>query len=150
MSDIQWNKLKVKVKRFVEEASLPKKATLGSAGYDLTVVSAEWDRYRGVIKYSFGVGFEIPEGYVGLLFPRSSVYKTDLDLTNCVGVIDSDYRGAVSAVFRVLDPNTDHVYKVGERAAQIIFLKLGDIELYEVQELSSTERGEGGYGHTGL
>lgn len=82
-------------------------------------------------------------------FPRSSVYKKNLDLTNCVGVIDSDYRGEISAKFRLLNPNVDNIYVVGERAAQIVFVQYENVDFKVSNELSETLRGVGGYGHTG-
>lgn len=141
--------VKVKIKRLTPEAVMPSKGTEKSAGFDLTAVSASWDRERNQIKYGFGLAFEIPEGYVGLIFPRSSVYKKDLSLSNCVGVIDSDYRGEVTAVFNVPNPFSANVYSIGDRIAQIVFVKLPEVALVESDELSETERGEGGYGSTG-
>ena len=104
---------------------------------------------NNIISYGFGIALEIPKGWVGLIFPRSSVYKKNLDLTNCVGVIDSDYRGEISAKFRLLNPNADNIYVVGERAAQIVFVQHGNVDFKVSNELSETLRGAGGYGHTG-
>ena len=101
--------VKVKIKRLSPEAVMPSKGTDKSAGYDLTAISAFWDKERNQVKYFFGLAFEIPDGYVGLIFPRSSVCKKDLSLSNCVGVIDSDYRGEVTAVFNVTDTSKDNV-----------------------------------------
>jgi len=97
---------------------------------------------------------EIPKGYVGLVFPRSSIRKTDLSLTNSVGVIDSGYRGELQATFKkVYGPNDVRIdqtdYKVGDRIAQIIIIPYPQITFVEVDELSITERGEGGFGSTG-
>lgn len=141
--------VKVKIKRLSPEAVMPSKGTDKSAGYDLTAISAFWDKERNQVKYFFGLAFEIPEGYVGLIFPRSSVCKKDLSLSNCVGVIDSDYRGEVTAVFNVTDTSKDNVYSVGDRIAQMLFMQLPEVELTEVEELSETKRGTGGYGSTG-
>ena len=112
---------------------------------DLTTISLE--QLDGEhIKYKFGIAIEIPNGYVGLLFPRSSVYKKRQVLSNCVGVIDAGFRGEISVVMI----GTSHEsYKVGERAAQLIIMPFPKIEFEEVQELSETERGSGGYGSTG-
>ena len=139
----------VKIKRLSPEAVMPSKGTDKSAGYDLTAISAFWDKERNQVKYHFGLSFEIPDGYVGLIFPRSSVCKKDLSLSNCVGVIDSDYRGEVTAVFNVTDTSKDNVYSVGDRIAQMVFMKIPEVELTEVEELSETKRGTGGYGSTG-
>lgn len=141
--------MEIKIKLLSDKAKLPVKGTDDSAGYDLTVASAFWDRSNNVISYGFGIALEIPKGWVGLIFPRSSVYKKNLDLTNCVGVIDSDYRGEISAKFRLLNPNADNIYIVGERAAQIVFVQHGNVDFKVSNELSETLRRVGGYGHTG-
>lgn len=151
--------MKVKIKKLHPNAVLPTYSTNGSAGMDLTAVSKEYDEY-GNVHYGFGLAFEIPEGYVGLIFPRSSCAKTDLSLSNAVGCVDSDYRGEVTAKFKpTLKYNTfhegeipikEHKYEVGDRVAQMIIMPYPKIEWEEVDELSETERGTGGYGSTGL
>jgi dUTP pyrophosphatase len=100
-----------------------------------------------MVTYDTGLSIEIPEGYVGLLFPRSSVSKTTLNLANSVGVIDSGYRGPLMLKFRYLEEGD--VYEVGDRVAQLVIMKLPFVEIIEVSELSSSERGEGGFGSTG-
>lgn len=80
-------------------AVAPIKSHKGDAGYDLTAASIEVDKDSGIITYDSGIAVEIPEGYVGLAFPRSSIYKKELALTNCVGVIDAPYRGSIKAKF---------------------------------------------------
>lgn len=141
--------MEVKIKLLSDKAKLPVKGTPDSAGYDLTAASVFWDRSNNIVSYGFGIALEIPKGYVGLIFPRSSVYKKNLDMSNCVGVIDSDYRGEISAKFRLLNPNLDNVYISGERIAQIVFVKHDDVDFKVSEELSETIRGVGGYGHTG-
>jgi dUTP pyrophosphatase len=99
-----------------------------------------------------GVALEIPNGFVGLVFPRSSIRKTRLQLSNSVGVIDSGYRGELQATFnkiRTTIENQKNDYKVGDRIAQIIIIPYPPIEFDAVDELSDTERGEGGFGSTG-
>ena len=93
--------MEVKIKKLHKDAVIPKTAKPGDAGMDLTAVSMKIDEY-GNICYGTGLAFEIPEGYVGLVFPRSSNCKKGVILTNCVGVIDSGYRGEVSLKFRPL------------------------------------------------
>ena len=88
-------------------------------------------------------------GYVGLVFPRSSIRKMDLALTNCVGVIDSGYRGEIQATFKKTQGLDSVKYNVGERGAQIIIMPYPKVNFVEVDELSSTERGDGGFGSTG-
>ena len=142
----------VKVKKIVPGAVLPTKAYKDDAGYDLVAVSRTYDAENWCYVYGTGLAFEIPEGYVGLVFPRSSVYDRPLDLANCVGVIDAGYRGEVSAKFRHIMSTArgvDHVYKAGDRIAQIVFMKLPDVQLVESDDLGESERGTGGYGSSG-
>ena len=142
----------VKVKKLVPEAMLPKKAHADDAGFDLVAVSGGWAEEEKLYVYHTGLAFEIPEGYVGLVFPRSSVAKKDLILSNCVGVIDAGYRGEVSANFGLAQRpmmRGDLIYHAGDRICQIVFVKLPDVQLVESDELSASERGEGGYGSSG-
>lgn len=138
--------MKVKVKKLVENAVIPTYAKEGDAGLDLTATGIEINNDK--VTYGCGLAIEIPKGYVGLLFPRSSNSKKDLLLTNSVGVIDSGYRGEITAVFKKIEYLAE-AYKVGERFAQLVILPYPEIELEESEELSATERGTGGYGSTG-
>lgn len=139
--------MKVKIKKLHPNAVIPTYAKSGDAGMDLTVTSAFLGDEH--IKYSFGLAFEIPEGYVGLIFPRSSIYKTYNSLSNSVGVIDSGYRGEVSVVMYSANHNYNF-YKIGDRAAQLIIMPYPKIEFEEVEELRDSERGSGGFGSTGV
>jgi dUTP pyrophosphatase len=132
----------------VPSAVLPKKAHASDAGFDLVAVSVEEDRKREIVTYHTGLAIEIPEGHVGLLFPRSSVYKHQLMLSNCVGVLDSGYRGEVMFKFRVCQPHISR-YCSGDRIGQLLVVKLPEFEMVESDELSDSDRGEGGYGSTG-
>lgn len=141
--------VKVKIKKLTENAVVPTKAHPTDAGFDLTATSREIDGDNNVV-YGFGLAFEIPEGYVGLLFPRSSICKKDLILSNSVGVIDCHYRGEVSAKFKAaFVEGTARMYHIGERCAQMIIMPIPRIEIEEAEELSETDRGDGGYGSTG-
>lgn len=137
--------MKVKIKKLHPDAFIPKYAKAGDAGMDLTAV--EMEREWNIVTYKTGLAVEIPEGHVGLLFPRSSVYKTSMVLSNCVGVIDSGYRGEIMMKFRSTESNK--AYEVGDRVGQLIILPYPQVEFEEVENLSSTERGSGGYGSTG-
>lgn len=137
----------VKVKKTRPEAVIPRAMTAGSAGFDLTVVDITEEVNSPFIRYWFGIALEIPPGHVGLIVPRSSVYHTGQMLTNSVGVIDSDYRGEISAVF--WKGAEDRLYRVGDRAAQLIIQKTPQVIFVEAEELDTTERGNGGYGSTG-
>lgn len=156
--------MKVKVKKLSENAVLPIKAHATDAGLDLTATSCTVDK-DGNIVYGTGLAFEIPEGYVGLIFPRSSISKKGLVLSNSVGVIDSGYRGEVMAKFKAADSIGNislleedkaitynglcDIYKVGERIAQLIIMPYPEIEVEETEVLTATDRGDGGYGSTG-
>ena len=136
--------MKIKIKKLVPEAVIPAYATLGAAGMDLTAVTVE--ETDDVVTYGTGLAMEIPEGYVGLIFPRSSNYKYDCVLANSVGVIDSDYRGEIKFKFFKIGEN---VYKVGDRVGQIVIAPYPKIEFEEVERLGETSRGSGGFGSTG-
>ena len=149
--------MEVRIKKLHPDAVIPKYAKAGDAGLDLTAVTKSYDR-DGNIVYGTGLAFEIPDGYVGLVFPRSSLSSLDITLSNCVGVIDSGYRGEVTAKFKpamlfnreqrpiILN---NRIYEVVERVAQIIIIPYPKIEFIESDELSETERGTGGYGSSG-
>lgn len=139
--------MEVKIKKLVEEAVVPKYAHSTDAGLDLTVTSFEIR--NNVYIYGTGLAIEIPKGYVGLIFPRSSNFKQDLYLTNCVGVIDSGYRGEIKFMFKMGPINTGNIWQVGDRIGQLIIMPYPSIELKEVDELSDSDRGEGGFGSTG-
>lgn len=144
--------MKIKIKKLHENAVIPKYAKNGDAGLDLTAISKEYDGNN--IVYKTGLAFEIPENFVGLLFPRSSNSKTDLYLTNHVGIIDSSYRGEIMLKFKsVLSSSGQYIsgkeYYIGDRVGQLIILPYPQIEFEEVGELSETERGTGGYGSSG-
>ena len=164
--------LKVKIKKINENAVIPTYSQEGDAGMDLVATSKSYDEDGNVV-YGTGLAFEIPKGYVGLLFPRSSNAKKDLLLSNSVGVLDSGYRGEVmfkfkssesiwgwdysnesSAFYTAEDEYRDYSlvlkhYEIGERIGQIIILPYPQIEFEEAEELSESERKTGGFGSTG-
>ena len=139
--------MKVKIKKLVENAVIPTYAKKGDAGMDLTATSKTYDE-RGNVVYGTGIAVEIPNGYVGFVFPRSSICKTDLLLTNSVGVIDSGYRVEIMAKFSYVHMHNKK-YEIGDRIAQLIIMPYPIIEFVESEELSETERGDGGYGSSG-
>ena len=116
--------MKVKIQKLNEKAVIPKYAKPGDAGLDLTAVSENFKQTQGgiVVEYGTGLAFEIPKGHVGLIYPRSSITtKTSLSLGNCVGVIDSGYRGEVKFQFRKFGTGQTK-YKIGDRIGQIIIM----------------------------
>lgn len=140
--------MQVKIKKLHNNAVIPQYAKAGDAGMDL-VATEVIDGYGFSVTYGTGLAMEIPEGFVGLVFPRSSIRKYDLSLTNCVGVIDSGYRGEIQATFRKEAGIPSKRYEVGDKIAQMIILPYPSIQFIETDELSDTERGEGGFGSTG-
>jgi dUTP pyrophosphatase len=154
----------VKIKRLKPNAVIPKYAKEGDAGMDLVATEIIKDTPEQ-ITYGTGIAMEIRDGFVGLVFPRSSIRKTGLQLSNSVGVIDSGYRGEIQATFNktfggegmydemkvnnASHTNVNDWYKVGDRIVQIIIIPHPEIQFEEVSELSDSDRGEGGFGSTG-
>jgi len=137
----------IKFRKTHPDAVAPQRMTDGAAGYDLTAATHTWDYQFCHDIYGTGLSIEIPPGYVGLLYPRSSVYKAGLSLVNCVGVIDSDYRGEVVLRFNTHNDNAD-AYAVGDRIGQLVVTRCKDIEWEQCEQLSDTTRGAGGFGST--
>lgn len=177
--------MEIKIKKLHQDAVIPTYSKHGDAGMDLTAVTKEYDEHGNVV-YGTGLAFEIPDGFVGLLFPRSSNTKKDLILGNSVGVLDSGYRGEVvfkfkpTGCFMDINDHGDDQYKhssdfvafptpktslqqtlytieniyledynIGDRIGQIIIMPYPKVNFIEVDELSDTDRGNGGFGSTG-
>lgn len=143
--------MNLKFKKLSEKAVLPVRAHKGDAGLDLTctnVTTALNEVGQLMIVYHTDLAVEIPEGYVGILVPRSSIWKKSLMLTNHAGVIDSSYRGEIIAVFRSTTDVVPKIYNVGDRFAQLIVIPYAEFEAEEVEQLSESERGENGFGST--
>ena len=139
--------MNVNFKKADNSISTPKYAIDGDACIDLCaykVIDETWSQ----IVYDTGIAIEIPEGYVGLVFPRSSIRKYQLQLSNSVGVIDSGYRDTIKATFNKLYRGFTF-YNEGDRICQLMIIPYPKIDLVEVNELSSSERGLGGHGSTG-
>lgn len=158
--------MKIKVKKLHPDAIIPKYATPGAACFDLHALADKtYPIFPGEkLAFRTGLAFEIPVGHVMLVFSRSGHgFKNDIRLANCVGVIDSDYRGEVLVklvsddvdyhLFR--DSNEQVVDKTflqishGDRIAQAMIVPLPAVELEEVPNLNETLRGSGGFGSTG-
>lgn len=143
--------MKVKIKKLNENAVIPQYAHPGvDMGMDITATSVEFDYKNQCFVYHTGLAFEVPEGYGMLIFPRSSNRKTEAYLANHVGILDSSYRGELMLMYKNRDAD-NHVqpYNIGDRIGQIVIIPYPQIEFEEVDELSKTERGEGGFGSTG-
>ena len=152
--------MKVNVKKLDSNAVIPTYGRHGDAGMDLTATS-KWYDESGNVCYGTQLAFEIPNGFAGFLFPRSSNTKKDLILGNSVGVIDSGYRGEVVLKFKAIDTQylqdgkltflkRDFMkeYNIGDRIGQIVIMPVPQIEFNVVDELSTTDRGVGGFGST--
>lgn len=153
--------MKVRIKKLYNDSILPTKAHDTDAGYDLYAHSMNYDNDGNVV-YGCGIAFEIPKGYVGFVFPRSSNAQKDLLLSNSVGVVDSGFRGEISFKFKqhwsfatmwepsvYLRRNKDRDYRVGERIGQIVIMPYPEIELVESDSLSDSDRGTDSYGSSG-
>lgn len=155
--------MKIKYSKLTEKAVAPFKKYNIDAGFDLTATwIKEYDKY---IEYGTDIAIEIPEGYVGLLFPRSSIRNQDLMLKNSVGVVDASYRGEIKFSFWKTEKLSSEIkkwneqsistmididkYEIGERCGQIVIMKIPDIEMIEADKLSETDRGTQGYGSSG-
>ena len=140
--------LEIKFKKLVETAKCPTKAHPTDAGADLTAVSREWNEELKCWIYGTGIATEIPERYVGLVFPRSSIRKYTLAQCNAVGVIDSSYRGEIMVSYK-LTSDVEKIYNIGDKIAQLIILPYPEVSYKEVETLSETDRGENGHGSSG-
>ena len=139
--------MKIRVKKLSADAVIPSKAHVSDAGFDMTCTRFEVTD-GGLFTYHTAIAVEIPEGHLRLLFPRSSIYKTGMILSNSLGTIDFGYRNEIMAVFYHVIP-TLPPYKVGDRIAQIHFDVTEKIQFIHADQLSSTPRGLRGYGSTG-
>lgn len=158
----------VKIKKVNNDAVIPKLGSSGASGFDLVAIS--YTKKNKYVEYDTGLAFEIPKGYMGLVCPRSSVSETEVGtyMRNSVGIIDSDYRGTIKMRFsyahnRSADPRdlfwsemnstSSYIkipYEIGQKIGQIIFVPSPFVELEEVSDLEDTERGDGGFGSTGI
>lgn len=144
----------IKYKLIHPDAVPPIRASKQAAGWDLTAVSYV-SSFQNTYLYDFGIAFEIPEGWCGIMCARSSSYTRGLVAVSGVGVIDADYRGSVHMAFAKMDNDNSRIYLPGERAAQILFVPLNNIagsevELLVATELSETKRNFSGFGSTGI
>ncbi len=141
--------VEVKVKRLHPDAVIPSLAHLTDCGADITAVDLTYNDESDQMTYHTGLAVEIPVGYVGLLFARSSIKNYDLQLSNSVGVIDSGYRGEIKVVFNILRDG-ENIYKVGDRVCQLIILPYPNVYYTITEELSNSDRGIKGFGSTNM
>ena len=144
--------MEIKFKKLDPRAVAPVRAHSTDAGFDLTAtrITTELNECgQLILVYHTDLAFEIPDGYMGIVVPRSSIFKKSIALTNCAGVIDSGYRGEVMGKFRTTTDVVPAVFKEGERFAQLLILPVLDVQMMASDTLSESERGENGYGSTG-
>tara|TARA_R110000868_G_scaffold239845_1_gene494337 strand:- start:49 stop:507 length:459 start_codon:yes stop_codon:yes gene_type:complete len=151
--------MQVLIKKLHPNAVIPSYAKVGDAGMDMVAISADISKNGEYVEYGTGIAVEIPEGYVGLIFARSSISKTSLILANHVGVVDSGYRGEIKFRFKDTKMRYDDysklfycgetAYEVGNKIGQLVILPYPQIEWSETDDLSDSTRGDGGFGSTG-
>lgn len=144
--------LTVLVKRLTTSAIMPRKATPGSACFDLHVDRREMDTFGWSI--NTGLAVSLPAGHGMLIYPRSGLAtKLGLVLRNGTGVIDSDYRGEIILKFNFGHPSMQDfvlsAFMLGSRVAQAMIIQVPEVVMHEVTELDETERSVGGFGSTG-
>ena len=136
-------------KKVVDNAIEPKYATLGSACFDFFAIESATVEPHSTHHFRSGLSFEVPDGYVLLLYSRSGMgFKSGIRFCNCVGVIDSDYRGEVK-IGLTNDSDVSYMVNSGDRIAQGMLVEIPQVSLREQHQLSETERGIGGFGSTG-
>ena len=147
--------MNVKIVKLIPEAKTPTYATDGSAAFDLYAATYHKGTFEGSVQvtaiFGTGLSFEVPVGHVMLIFSRSGHgFKNNVRLANCVGVIDSDYRGEVMVKLTYdSNGNTGLRFDSGDRIAQAMILPIERVSFTEVDSLSETERGTGGFGSSG-
>lgn len=143
--------MNIKIKKLNDNATIPTRGSEYAAGYDLYANNKEMITVEPhqTTKIGTGIAMEIPDGYFGGIFARSGLAtKSGLRPANCVGVVDSDYRGEIIVALHN-DTDTPRVVDVQERVAQLIIMPYLSFDFTVVNELGDTERGIGGFGSTG-
>ena len=137
----------LKIKKLNEAAETPSYACHGDAGLDLKAISITVT--EDYIEYGTGLAIEIPYGFAAFIYPRSSISNYSLILANSVGVVDSGYKGELKVRFKKIG-DKDRIYEIGNKVAQLVLMPIAIANSIEVvDELSATDRGTGGFGHTG-
>lgn len=142
--------MELKFKLLTETASLPERANAGDAGLDLHADEAAHLGPGERWQIRTGVAVEIPEGYAGLVLPRSgNALRHGIGLVNGPGLIDSGYRGEIGVLLLNTDPAEVFRVEPGDRIAQLVVVQLASLEPIEAPDLSESDRGEGGFGSSG-
>lgn len=141
--------MKVRIKKLKEEAVIPSYSYNQDACFDLTAISMNTVQKldHGYLEYGTGLVIEIPDDHVGLIFPRSSISKQGLILSNSVGVIDPGYLGEIKFRFKYISGTS--YYQVGDRIGQMMIIPRPKVEFELIEDMNESERGDGGFGSTG-
>lgn len=141
--------MQVKFKALDPLAFLPSRAHPGDAGLDLYAIDhGTINREYDYVEYRTGLACDLPEGTVGLIFPRSSISNYSLTLTNCVGVLDAPYKGEIKFRFKYTGEGS-RKYRQGDRIGQLVILNLPCVEVEWTETLTESTRGERGFGSSG-
>lgn len=144
--------MEIKYKKLSSRAVTPFKAHKEDAGFDLTATRRTVDDFGNFV-YGTDLAIRIPDGFVGLLFQRSSVAKKSVILSNAVGVIDAGYTGEITLKFKPIVKDVTSCaarpYEVGEKIGQLIIIPIPEVSFNEVEDLGDSERGSGNYGSSG-
>ncbi len=145
------NPIVMPTKKLSSDATVPQNAYHGDAGYDLCSTEEITLKPFERALIPTGLAVQIPEGYAGFVLPRSGLaLKKGLSLVNAPGLIDSNYRGEFKAIAVNLDPKNDIEIHIGDRIAQLVLMKVENVQFTEVDELEASDRGEGGFGSSGV
>lgn len=141
--------MKIQIKKLVSNATIPTYAYNNDGAVDLYAVDLYKNHDDLYVEYGTGLSLAIPENYIGLIFPRSSISKTSHLMCNSVGIIDSDFRGEITVRFRYLEGRENLEYQCGDRIAQLVIIPRPTLEFEEVDSLTATDRNKNGYGSSG-
>ena len=143
--------IKLPIKKLDEGLEVPEYAYPGDAGLDLRSAEALTLKPFERKVVACGIAIAIPEGYAGLVIPRSGLAaKHGISIVNAPGLIDSGYRGELKVILVNLDSENEFAIERGDRIAQLMIIAIPEVQTEEVNELSETERGEGGFGSSGV
>ena len=143
--------LQIPIKRLNSLALIPSYAHDGDAGVDLCSIEEVVLQPFGRALISTGISLAIPKGYGGFVLPRSGLaIKNGISLVNSPGLIDSNYRGEIKLIAINLDPNNSFTVQVGDRIAQLVIMRVEEIDFLEHDQLDDTQRGSGGFGSSGI
>jgi len=144
--------MEINIKLSHPDAVVPSYSMQGDAGLDMTAVEKVVNTEHNFIEYNTGISVELPRGFVGFIYPRSSISKTDMMLCNHVAVIDSNFRGVIKLRFKLtslLNHGSMVDYEIGDRIGQLVITPYPEITFNEVETLNPTNRNSNGFGSSG-